>query len=252
MAEDVPLEEPPEPAPESSSGGFAQFMCCSTDSMDKDGSRAPVDMFCFKGRAEEDVDAPVDPPGDDDATAENERPGDEGEARAGGAADEEAATWAREGEKQAHIFGEAPAPAAAAAPQTGDDAAPAPPPAPGKRRASMAPKPPSEKKRMSIFEAMQASVASAAGMGADDEEAIVLEAVLHKKGSGGGLIFGKSAAFKKRKFELVKHCPVWIPNLQPDFNVSVCDGFDARFSAVLRELDESTRSVQKSAESTSM
>ncbi|KAH8077317.1 hypothetical protein JL720_10037 [Aureococcus anophagefferens] len=71
----------------------------------------------------------------------------------------------------------------------------------------MAPKPPSEKKRMSIFEAMQASVASAAGMGADDEEAVVLEAVLHKKGSGGGLIFGKSAAFKKRKFELVKRCP---------------------------------------------
>ena len=42
------------------------------------------------------------------------------------------------------------------------------------------------------------------------------------------------------------------PNLQHDFNVSVCDGFDATSSAVLRELDESTRSVQKSAESTSM
>ena len=44
----------------------------------------------------------------------------------------------------------------------------------------------------------------------------------------------------------------WKPNLQPDFNVRVCDRFDARFSAVLRELDESTRFVQKSAESTSM
>jgi hypothetical protein len=31
----------------------------------------------------------------------------------------------------------------------------------------------------------------------------------------------------------------WKSNLQPDFNVSVCDRFDARSSAVLRELDES-------------
>ena len=45
---------------------------------------------------------------------------------------------------------------------------------------------------------------------------------------------------------------VWIPNLQPDFNVRVIDGFDARLSAVLRELDESNRFVQKSAESTSI
>jgi microtubule-associated protein-like 6 len=45
---------------------------------------------------------------------------------------------------------------------------------------------------------------------------------------------------------------VWNSNLQPDFNVRVCDGFDARVSAVLRELDESNRFVQKSAESTSM
>ena len=41
-------------------------------------------------------------------------------------------------------------------------------------------------------------------------------------------------------------------NLQPDFNVSVCECFDTRTSAVLRELDESNRFVQKSAESTSM
>jgi len=46
--------------------------------------------------------------------------------------------------------------------------------------------------------------------------------------------------------------PVWKSNLQPDFNVSVCDSFDAISSAVLRELDESNRSVQKSAESTSI
>ena len=45
---------------------------------------------------------------------------------------------------------------------------------------------------------------------------------------------------------------VWIPNLQPDFNVRIFDGFDARLSAVLRELDESNRFVQKSAESTSI
>ena len=41
-------------------------------------------------------------------------------------------------------------------------------------------------------------------------------------------------------------------NLQPDFNVSVCGRFDAGSSAVLRELDESNRFVQKSAESTSI
>jgi hypothetical protein len=46
--------------------------------------------------------------------------------------------------------------------------------------------------------------------------------------------------------------PVWNSNLQPDFNVRVCDSFDASSSAVLRELDESNRFVQESAESTSM
>ena len=45
---------------------------------------------------------------------------------------------------------------------------------------------------------------------------------------------------------------VWKSNLQPYFNVCVCDSFDASSSAVLRELDESNRSVQKSAESTSI
>ena len=47
-------------------------------------------------------------------------------------------------------------------------------------------------------------------------------------------------------------CLVWNSNLQPDFNVSVCDTFDASSSAMLRELDESNRFVQKSAESTSI
>ena len=45
---------------------------------------------------------------------------------------------------------------------------------------------------------------------------------------------------------------VWKSNLQPDFNVRVCECFNATFSASLRELDESNRSVQKSAESTSI
>ena len=44
----------------------------------------------------------------------------------------------------------------------------------------------------------------------------------------------------------------WNSNLQPDFNVSVCDSFDATSSSVLRELDESHRFVQKSAKSTSI
>ena len=51
---------------------------------------------------------------------------------------------------------------------------------------------------------------------------------------------------------IVREGPVWNSNLQPDFNVRVCDGFDARLPAVLRELDESNRFVQKSAESTSI
>ena len=45
---------------------------------------------------------------------------------------------------------------------------------------------------------------------------------------------------------------MWETNLQADFNVRVCDCFDAGLAAALRELDESHRFVQKSAESTSM
>ena len=41
-------------------------------------------------------------------------------------------------------------------------------------------------------------------------------------------------------------------NLQPDVNVRVFEWFDTSSSAVLRGLDESNRSVQKSAESISM
>ena len=44
---------------------------------------------------------------------------------------------------------------------------------------------------------------------------------------------------------------VWKSNLQTDFNVRVCDRFDASSSVVLRKLDDSNRFVQKSAESTS-
>jgi hypothetical protein len=55
-----------------------------------------------------------------------------------------------------------------------------------------------------------------------------------------------------RTFWPVAILPAWKSNLQPDFNVRVCDRFDATASAVLRELDESNRFVQKSAESTSM
>ena len=46
--------------------------------------------------------------------------------------------------------------------------------------------------------------------------------------------------------------PVWKPNLQPDFNMSVFECFDTSSSAGLRELDESNRFVQKSSESTSI
>ena len=46
--------------------------------------------------------------------------------------------------------------------------------------------------------------------------------------------------------------PVWKSNLQPDFNVRVIERFGPGSFAVLRELDESNRSVQKSAESTSI
>ena len=52
--------------------------------------------------------------------------------------------------------------------------------------------------------------------------------------------------------ERVARGPVCKSNLQPDFNVRVFECFDTNTSAVLRELAESNRFVQKSAESTSI
>ena len=52
--------------------------------------------------------------------------------------------------------------------------------------------------------------------------------------------------------EVLQSAAVPKPNLQLDFNVSVFECFDTSSSAGLRELDESDRSVQKSAESTSI
>ena len=53
------------------------------------------------------------------------------------------------------------------------------------------------------------------------------------------------------RVRVVLELPAWNSNLQPDFNMRVCDGFDASSLAVLRELDESHRFVQTSAASTS-
>ena len=53
-----------------------------------------------------------------------------------------------------------------------------------------------------------------------------------------------------RRSSIFEPAPVPKPNLQPDFNMSVFECFDTSSSAGLRELDESDRSVQKSAEST--
>ena len=79
----------------------------------------------------------------------------------------------------------------------------------------------------------------------------------------------RSAAVEQRNFAASSHrmatpenegfaaygalsAAVWKSNLQPDFNVSAFECFDTSSSAGLRELDESDRSVQKSAESTSI
>ena len=47
-------------------------------------------------------------------------------------------------------------------------------------------------------------------------------------------------------------CAVWKSNIQPDFNVRVIERIAPDSSAALRELDESNRFIQKSAESTSI
>ena len=78
----------------------------------------------------------------------------------------------------------------------------------------------------------------------------------------------RSAAVEQRNFAASSHrmatpenegfaaygalsAAVWKSNLQPDFNVRVIERFGPDSFAVLRELDESNRFVQKSAESTS-
>ena len=52
--------------------------------------------------------------------------------------------------------------------------------------------------------------------------------------------------------ETIMYPAVWKSNLQPDFNVRVIERFGPDSFAVLRELNESNRSVQKSAKSTSI
>ena len=57
---------------------------------------------------------------------------------------------------------------------------------------------------------------------------------------------------KPRRFSHQTSTTVWKSNLQHDFNVCVIERIAPYSSAVLRELDESNRFVQKSAESTSI
>ena len=52
--------------------------------------------------------------------------------------------------------------------------------------------------------------------------------------------------------DVVEWTPVFKSNIQSDFNVRVFECFDTSASAVLREIDESNRPVQKSAESTTI
>ena len=63
---------------------------------------------------------------------------------------------------------------------------------------------------------------------------------------------GKRLSLERSSIAPEQFAAVPKPNLQPDFNVSVFECFDTISSAGLRELDESDRSVQKSAESTSI
>merc|ERR1712147_451329 len=59
----------------------------------------------------------------------------------------------------------------------------------------------------------------------------------------------RSDALRESREALARET-VWKSNLQPDFNVRVIERIAPYSSAVLRELDESNRFVQKSAEST--
>ena len=90
-------------------------------------------------------------------------------------------------------------------------------------------------------------------MAADDGAEHGLER--RRRGRAVHAAAGRGDALEERAAAEVLHDedePAWKSNLQPDFNVNECDSFDARSSAVLRELDESNRFVQKSAESTSI
>ena len=68
----------------------------------------------------------------------------------------------------------------------------------------------------------------------DENQSLSLQSD-HSRGSFGPQRFANTLASG----------PAWKSNLQPDFNMRVCDRFDARLFAVLRELDESNRFVQK-------
>ena len=195
-------EEATEPAGREKSGSLTDMLtnmvCCSTESKT--------------------MDAP-EPESIDGDVPEVEEP-------------EETEVWTRKGKEEPEPAPEPapeppaepePEPEPAAAPEPEPEPEPAaepePEPAPAEepevpapapaRRASMAPAAPAPKKRMSILEAMQTSVASALAIGEDTDEAVVFESVLAKKGSGstlGSVFGGKSSGWKNRKFELVKHC----------------------------------------------
>ena len=80
--------------------------------------------------------------------------------------------------------------------------------------------------------------------------AAALEALAAEPATRAGL--GAATAEGETPAHLAARAAVCKSNLQPDFNVRVCECFDTSTSAVLRELAESNRFVQKSAESTSI
>ena len=130
--------------------------------------------------------------------------------------------------------GEAPAPAPPAAP---------PPRAPPRRRRELAP---------TDFDVL----VRVGSLGASLTRALPPEGVAASTAGNGSMalvtkVVTNGLAFSNgvRVGDYVCAC---VANLQPDLNVRGCDRFDARFSLVLRELDESNRFVQKSAESTSI
>ena len=67
-----------------------------------------------------------------------------------------------------------------------------------------------------------------------------------------GLVNLGNSCYLNSVAHLLASVPVWKSNLQLDFNMCVIERFGPDSSAVLRELDESNRFVQKSAESTSI